>query len=68
MSTTHEDKFVPSKEPNWFKRTIASPILPWFIVAIMAFSLAGIITGWTLRSVNVSQIDAAVAAASKEAR
>ncbi|MET4003878.1 hypothetical protein ABIB48_002616 [Arthrobacter sp. UYCu511] len=50
------------KEP----KTIAvREAVPWLIVAIMAFAIAGLITGWTLRSeVAVSQ-QSAVAVASK---
>ncbi|MWV58218.1 hypothetical protein [Rathayibacter sp. VKM Ac-2754] len=65
MSTTNTQEPSLPKKP----RTIALSVsLPWFIVAIMTFALAGIITGWTLRSHNVSQIEQAVAAGSLEQR
>lgn len=69
MSTTqHEDKFIPSKQPNWFKRILASRVLPWFLVTIFATGVAGVITGWTLRSHNMAQVNHAVASAFIEQR
>ncbi|QHF24217.1 hypothetical protein GTU73_09470 [Rathayibacter sp. VKM Ac-2804] len=65
MSTTNTQEPSLPKKPRTIELSVA---LPWFIVAVMTFALAGIITGWTLRSENVSQIEQAVAAASLEQR
>ncbi|NQX14253.1 hypothetical protein HQQ80_21710 [Microbacteriaceae bacterium VKM Ac-2855] len=64
-NTTHEDKFIPSKQPNWFMRAIHSRTLPWFLFAIVTTAIVFTIFGWFLRSENMAQIQSAVAAASK---
>ncbi|PPG60280.1 hypothetical protein [Rathayibacter sp. AY1C5] len=63
-NTTHEDKFIPSKQPNALKRALQSRVLPWFIVTILVTASLGVITGWMLARENDRQINAAVAAAS----
>ncbi|MFJ6416500.1 hypothetical protein [Paeniglutamicibacter sp. NPDC091659] len=39
--------------------------LPWLLVAIMTFAIAGIITGWFMRSYAVTEQQTAIALASK---
>jgi hypothetical protein len=47
-------------------RTIALNVMfPWFLVTIMAFSVAGVIGGWALRSQNIVYVDSAAATTSK---
>ncbi|PPH20474.1 hypothetical protein C5C99_08960 [Rathayibacter sp. AY1C4] len=67
-NTQHEDKFIPSKQRNAFQRILASRVLPWFLVTIFATGVAGIITGWFLRSENMAQVNQPVASASLEQR
>ncbi|WP_127886365.1 hypothetical protein [Rathayibacter festucae] len=67
MSTTHTNAPTPAmpKQP----RTVALGVaLPWLLVAIMTFAVAGVITGWTLRSENMAQVNEAVASASLQQR
>lgn len=37
-------------------------IVPWMIIAVMIFAFAGVVTGWTLRSGNIAEVQAAATA------
>jgi hypothetical protein len=43
-------------------------VVPWFIVTIMTFAVAGTIAGWFIHSNVAISNQAAIAAASKESR
>lgn len=60
-NTPHEDKFIPSKQPNLFKRVLNSRVLPWFLVTIFTTAITFTIFGWFLHIESVSQAHAAVA-------
>ncbi|NQD42379.1 hypothetical protein [Glutamicibacter halophytocola] len=53
-----------TKEP---KMVMLREVVPWFIVAIMAFAVAGTITGWFLRS-DVAKIDQTYVAVESKAQ
>lgn len=41
-------------------------VVPWFLVAIMTFAVAGVVAGWTFRSHTIAETTNAVALTSKE--
>jgi len=57
---------TPTQEVTKAPKTVPlREALPWFIVAIMIFAIAGIISGWFFRSQVTASNQAAIAAVSK---
>ncbi|MDQ0825396.1 hypothetical protein QFZ60_001569 [Arthrobacter sp. B2I5] len=48
------------------KTLMVREVVPWFIVAIMTFAVAGTITGWFIHSNVAISNQASIAAASKD--